>query len=208
MVAAGVAAAVALAGCSGGGDNGGLPTYTPGMGGSTSSSATPSHPVPPTPLGYTPADPDKIGHWTVFTSFSPRNADERAVYEAWVRFWRAEAEALNRQTIDFKVLDSVATGNWRSGLLRLIGDRVVKSQRTVGATTFQVRSIQVAPGVATVEYCVDDSSYEVDTRGSMVVPAPGAALQREKLLLVGGRWLVADQPLHTAGGCTISGRTS
>ena len=171
--------------------------------GSVSPSVSGSHPVAPTPLGYTPSDPARIGHWLVIAPFTPSTPEQAPVLKDYVAFRQALTRAINQQTIDFKVLNAVSVGNSRNGILQMVGERIQKGQFTIGETKVQIRSVQVGKGTATVEVCQDDRSYEVDEQGKTVVPAPGVALFRDKMLLINGKWLVSQSLAWVPKGCTM-----
>jgi hypothetical protein len=170
---------------------------------SSTPTATRTGPVPPTPLGYAPADPDRIGAWLVIQPFASLTPEQKVVAQRLMTYRQAMTQAINQRTIDFKVLDGLATGNSRRDSLQVIGERIKRGQFTVGQTTIQVRSVQVDKTTATVEICQDDHSYEVDLHGKVAVPAPGVALSRYKMLLVNGKWLVTQQPDYVLNGCSI-----
>jgi hypothetical protein len=193
-----------LTACSGTSSSVNQPPLAPGATETASPpTATPTEPVPPTPLGYSPADPDKIGHWVVVLPHAPTSAKQKSALAGWANFRQVSAQAINQRTVDFKILNSVTTGNARDGLLRAIGKRVKAGQFTVGETRIQIRSVRVDKGTSTIEICQDDQSYEVDVHGRTSIPAPGVALMRDKLLLVGGKWLVSDRPVYVPNGCAM-----
>ena len=199
-----IAAAVALlAGCTGTSTPAKAPTSTPAATPSGTPTATRTGPVPPTPLSYAPGDPDRIGHWLVIQPLPSITPKQKVVAQRLLALRQAVAQAINQRTIDFKVLDGVATGNARMGTLQVIGERIKFGQFTVGQTTIRVRSVQVDRTTATVETCQDDQSYEVDLHGKVAVAAPGVALIRSKMLLVNGTWLVADQLDYLPNGCSM-----
>jgi hypothetical protein len=173
--------------------------------------------VPPTPLSYTPGDPDHIGGWSVVVPYQATTPQAQQVLTAWTRQSQVRFQAMNQRQIDFKVLDQIATGSTRRALLQMIGERikgtvggrhVAGGLFTVGQATTVIRDITVKGKTATVEYCMDDQSYEVDVHGTTIIPAPGIALIRDSLILVKGTWLVTAQPLGTPGGCTMAKATS
>lgn len=137
----------------------------------------------------------------------PRTPEQKAVLTAWVSFQVAMTKAINQQTIDVEVLDAVSTGNWRHGLLKGIAERYKKRQYTVGQAVVEVRVVRVDGNTASVEYCQDDRSYEVDIHGKTAAPPPGIALVSDDLVLVGGKWLGSNQSQNALGGCTIRGGT-
>lgn len=200
-----VAAAVLLAGCSGSSHPKAAtpPTSTPVTTSSATPTATRTGPVPPTPLGYAPADPDRIGHWLVIRPLPTLTPEQKVVVDRLLAYRQALARAINQQTIDFKVLDGLTTGNARMGTLEVIAERYKSGQFTVGQRTILVRSVQVDKTTATVEICQDDQSYEVDLHGKLATPAPGVALIRDKMLLINGTWLITDQPEYLRNGCSM-----
>jgi hypothetical protein len=222
LVAVSSLALVLSAGCSSGKTTGPtIPPYTPPATTSSSptpaASASPSHAVPPTPLTYTPADPDHIGAWSVTPAYQATTPQAQQVFAAWTVYEQARFQAFNQRKIDFKVLDQIATGNTRRSILQMVGERIkgtVGGQHvagglfTVGQSTTVIQDITVKGKTATVVSCGDDQSYEVDLHGKTIIPAPGVALVRENLVLVKGRWLVTSQPVYTASGCTMPKATS
>ncbi len=186
-----------LAACGGGGTSGAdAPSSQP----SAPPSATTSRLVAPSPLGYTPADPQRVGSWVVFTPYTAKGAPEQKVLTAWMSFAREATRAYNLRTIDFAVLDAISTGSAREGTLQLIGERIKGGRFTVGQVVVEVRGVQVTGTTATVDYCQDDQSYEVDRAGKAVSRAPGVAAGRDTLVLVKGKWLVSKEDT-TPHGC-------
>jgi len=218
LVAVSSLVVVLSAGCSSAKPSGpALPAYTPAA--TTSSSPTPavsvapSHPVPPSPLAYTPGDPDHIGGWSVVIPFQAATPQAQRVLTAWTAYQHSRVQAMNQRQIDFKVLDQIATGTTRRSMLQMIGERIKGTVGgrhiagglfTVGQGTSVVRDITVKGKTATVESCINDQSYEVDIHGKTIIPAPGVALIRENLVLVKGKWLVTNQPVFTLGGCAMA----
>jgi hypothetical protein len=196
-----IAAAVALlAGCTGTSTPAKAPTSTPAATPSGTPTATRTGPVPPTRLGYTPADPDRIGAWAVMGRYSARSPEEQLSVQVWTAFAQAMMEAINRRTIDFKVLDSIATGNARNDVLTLIGERAQKGMFTVGPLYVVIQDVQLTGTSATITYCQNVQSYEVDDHGKAVTPPAGVASGRDTLVKVNGRWLVSSEQ-STPGGC-------
>jgi hypothetical protein len=204
---AGMALAL-LTACSAASNSASPATSTPAT--STTSgtpTATRTGPVSPTPLGYTPADPDRIGAWSVQAPYSARSAGEQEVVQAWTAFGQAQTEAINRRTIDFKILDAVSTGNARDDTLRLIGERAKKGMFTVGPLYIVIQNVQVGGISAAITYCQNDQSYEVDLHGKTIAAPPGVASGRDTLIKVNGRWLVSTEE-STPGGCATPTVTS
>lgn len=198
------AAVVLLTGCSGGSHPAKSPTSTPVTTPSGTPTASRTGPVPPTPLSYAPADPDRIGAWLVIQPLPALTPEQKVVADRLLAYRQAMTQAANRRTMDFKFLESLATGNSETASLEVIGERVKFGQFTVGYATVQVRSVQVDKTTATVEICQEDHSYEVDLHGKVAVSAPNdVALSHYKMLLVNGTWLVAQQLDFIRNGCSM-----
>ena len=196
-----VAASLGAA-CSGGSSAGGLPPVTSGTTSATAST-TPGHPTPPTPLGYSPSDPARIGAWLEMAPFTPKTAQETAVLKTWTAFQHLMVQSVNQQNVDRKTLEALTTGNWQRRAVNGVGKRQQDGQYTVGRVIVQVRGIQVGAGTALVDYCQDDQSYQVDMHGKALGQPPGVALVQDRLLLVNGRWLLSDQPKSVPRGCSL-----
>jgi hypothetical protein len=222
IAASGLAVLLMVAGCSGSKTPAAVPatsavTASASASPSVAASPTPSHPVPPTPLAYAPADPDHIGNWVVILPYQAATPQARQVLADWTVYEQTSFQVLNLRRMETKDLDRIATGNTRLAIMNMVwqriqgtvgGRHVTGGLFTVGQATHAVRDITVKGKNATVEFCADDQSYEVDTHGATVIPAPGIALIREKLIQVKGKWLASDQPVFTPGGCVMPKATS
>lgn len=153
-------------------------------------------PVPPTPLGYAPADPKKVGAWVEVRSTPTGTTDEQAVLRVWRTYLQLSSEAANTQgagasaTEQAKALDAVATGNGKAAVLAVAEARRKAGTFTIGRTVLTEALVQVRGDTAAVSACVDDQSYEVDRTGRTVTPATGVQAVSGAVVRVGGGWKV------------------
>jgi hypothetical protein len=94
-------------------------------------------------------------------------ADERAVVEAWMRFWQSTADTyyFYRPTAEF---DRVARGTARSGVLRYLAKVKAKKQRVVGWARDNVTAVRVDGSRATVRDCTKNFTFTVDNEAEPV----------------------------------------
>jgi hypothetical protein len=209
-IATAIAAAglLALTACSGSPDSSATAPAS-STASSANSSATPtatrSGPVPPTPLAYTPEDPDKIGSWVEVSAPENLSVDQRAALTTWTSYWQINMQAFNTFGLNVstaasvKALDAVATGKARALTIEGVTNRRQHHGFTVGVVRYEVNEVRVNGNSATIRGCVDDRSYEVDQQGKTVVSAPGRSPLGDSLVRQGTRWLVSDSP-------TLSGK--
>ena len=202
--AAGAAVAIlTITGCSrGNSDDTTLPSYTAGTTTRTSTTPTASgtRPVPPTPLGYTPGDPNGVGAWIEVNSAPATTGEQKAVLQAWTGYWQITMQAyntlgLNLSTLDaMQALNAVAVDKARQNTMSGVALRRQKRIFTIGKSTYVLTSIQVQGNRAVIHGCATDASYEVNSRSKTVFPPPGARPIADVMLRSAAGWRVADTP--------------
>jgi hypothetical protein len=183
---AGVALA-ALAGCSGDkGDD--LPAFdgsTPGATGTATPGATASS-------GAAAEGPARL---VVKDDERPDSAKERAPYDAYVAFWRADVEALRDPSKGSSAaLRKLAADPQRRRTLADIEQMRVAQQKSVGTLTIAPRVVTVEKRKATLSDCLDDTAMPtVDSKGKKVGDSGGKRVRLDVTMsLVQNAWVVSD----------------
>ena len=185
---AGVALA-ALTGCSGdGGDD--LPAFdgsTPGATGTATPGATAS--------SGDAAAAEGPARLVVKDDDRPDSAKERAPYDAYVAFWRADVEALGDPSKGSPAaLRKLAVDPQRRRTLADIEQMRVAQQKSIGTLTIAPRVVTVEKREATLSDCLDDTAMStVDRKGKKVGDSGGKRVRLDVTMrLDQNAWVVSD----------------
>ena len=176
----------ALTGCSGD-DGTDLPTYegsTPSATGTVRPSATASD-------GSAAKGPARL---FVDEGDRPDAADERAPYDAYVAFWRADVEALGDPSKGSSALRKLAIEPQRRRTLADIEQMRVAKQKSIGTLAIAPRVVTVEKRRATLSDCLDDTAMStVDSKGQKVTDSGGKRVRLDVAMsLVQNAWVVSD----------------
>lgn len=193
-----------LAGCTG--DSGGdLPEFTPGPGATSSGPAT-TAPAPALPAtGEVPARGSSLGPEgnpiTVGRTVPARNADEKAVQLAYLRFWVERARALRAGKVDDAALRRVAVGQAADDVGVSVRGLAEDGNHAEGGSTVNIKAVSVTGRKARLTDCFQDGSYAVDADGKRQAPQPSANEYRVDLQPYGETWRVATFTRAGSGLC-------
>ena len=195
-------AAVLVTACSSGSGNASAPSSV-SLPPTTSTTSTGAAPSPSD--SYAPADPKRIGTTVTVTGPSGTlTAEQKSVLDVWTRYWRLAMATFNSQGAvvapDFTKVDAVAMGEASLYVVDGGAYRSKKGMYTVGSVTLVVSAVDVRSGNATVRGCLHDESYEIDSKGATVIPAPGASAVADEVTRTPEGWRVSKRP-EGLGAC-------
>lgn len=201
-----------LAACSGGSSGPAtstLPAYTPEASGAATASASASSSASAT-LAFEPADPKGIGLVNTYTGATPETARQKKIFTVWLKYGDVLSQALNGAP-NWSEIFAVTAGKTRQEVGVLVTERIkgkIGNHKgngklyTVGTIKIKVISIDDAKSAATITYCVDDQSYEIDKSGKTIVSPPGISKASETLTLDQGSWKVTTAR-SLGGNCSM-----
>jgi hypothetical protein len=181
-------AALALAGCSGD-DGGDLPDFegsTPGATGSATPGASAS--------GSGGAAAEGPARLVVDDADRPADGKEKAAYDAYVAFWRADVEALGDPSKGSAAVRKLAADPQRRRTLVDLEKMRVNEQKSIGTLTIAPRVVTVENREATLSDCLDDTAMStVDKDGQKVEGTGGKRVRLDVTMsLVQNAWVVSD----------------
>lgn len=181
-------AALALAGCSGD-DGGDLPEFegsTPGATASVSPGASAT--------GSGGAAAEGPARLVVDDGDRPAAGREKAAWDAYVAFWRADVEALGDPSKGSAAVRELAVDPQRRRTLVDLETMRVNEQKSVGTLTIAPRVVTVKSREATLSDCLDDTAMStVDKEGQKVEENGGKRVRVDVTMsLVQNAWVVSD----------------
>ncbi|TDC52430.1 hypothetical protein E1212_08925 [Jiangella ureilytica] len=196
-----LAVSIVLAGCeAGGGDEpAGLdgPANT-----ATGSAPSVDDTAPPGPSGEPTDQPAE--DWAVEVGGEPPEAAaDLAVYEAYLRYWRADLEALSIPDPAHQPFLDATIDPQRQRVVSVAQQLLAQDHRTIGTLRIEPFVVSVSGPAAAVQDCMDGrQTYDVDAAGAEVPDSRGDLIPvLVQLAQEGGRWVVADvqQAEHDCG---------
>lgn len=179
-------ALIALTGC-GGDDGGDLPEFggsTPGL----TDGATPG--AGATPSGEAAEGPARL----VVTGDRPAAGKERAAYDGYVAFWRADVEALADPSKGAAAVRKLTADPQRRRTLVDLEEMRIKEQKSIGTLTIEPTVVRVEGRQATLSDCLDDTAMStVDKKDKKVEAPEGKRVRLDVTMrLVQNAWVVSD----------------
>jgi hypothetical protein len=194
----GVCLVGALAACSGE-----KPSSLPTLSESSSSGVTPTPTV--TPSAVTPSaakTPDSKGHEVFVGQSTATKADQKAVADVWVGFWRMRLNALFAAKVDPAAASEYVQGEALGNMVDYVGQLAKKKLHVQGDMMIGISSISISGSTATVDSCVNDWSIDVDAKG-VAKGKPSLFFQsRGTLTKVAGGWRVSRAALISRLPCS------
>jgi hypothetical protein len=181
-----LAALAVLTGCSGG-DDGDLPAFdgsTPGATGSATPGPTESS------SGAAAEGPARL----VVEGNRPDAGKERAVYDAYVAFWKADVGVLGDPSKGAAAVRKLAVDPQRRRTLADLEQMRVAEQKSIGTLTIKPSVVAVKGKQATLSDCLDDTAMPtVDKKGKKVDDSEGKRVRLDVTMsLVQNAWVVSD----------------
>jgi hypothetical protein len=202
-----VTCALALTGCSNGGDTKKADSTPSPSASSTSSSPSPTESSSGSTTSPFPSNPptsrkgpdfphDRVEaasmHKAVLASSAAQSPDEKAAVAAWMDYWQGAADTYYFYKPTGKFL-GVARGTAKSSVLKYMSDLKSQDQRVVGWAKDNVTKVKVSGSTATVNDCTENFTYTVDREiEPLTRPTPYYQVTGT-LTKEGGRWTVTHQ---------------
>lgn len=198
-------AALGLSGCSAGDEA----TSPPDIGSSerpTASVTTPfdpsSAPESPTPGASSTGAFDDKGHDVLPGKVATRNAEQNAVSEAWLAYWRVRLASYDSVSVDPVALGQVATGSAASEVTGYVETLRRRGHHTVGDMTIGVSRVRVHRDRARLRSCIENRGTDRTEAGKPVEVLTPFYLFAGTLERASGGWRVSSLTILNKGVCS------
>ena len=134
-------------------------------------------------------------HVAVLERNAAKTPEEKAVVDAWMKFWQAAADTyyFAKPT---KSLERAATPAIQQSIVGYMKDKKAKGERVVGWSKDNVLAVHVGADKATIHDCTENYTFSIDSDGDPATkPTPWYDVTGT-LQKVDGSWVVASQ--HSA----------
>ncbi|NEA31538.1 hypothetical protein [Streptomyces sp. SID13031] len=158
-------------GCSGGSDDGGLPT----LGGDSNSTEAPTSApteAPTTPITTGPTSPPAgLPSKTVAVhrrKVTATTAEQKAAADAFLNYLLVRLTAYNKASVDVDALGRVASGKALTEVTSYVTELKSRKHHAIGEIWVDISSIAVKGSTATLKSCMDNTSLDADAAGKPV----------------------------------------